>query len=145
MSALDASGEADLLASAKGARSAQAAQIANIAARLERLPLTSYQRGIFAIIATAWFFDSMDLGALTFVLGPIRQTFNLSTAQAGLLSSMSFLGMFIGAASAGLLADRFGRTRVFQVSMIFWGLGSILCGLSPSVQMLAAARVLLGF
>jgi MFS transporter, putative metabolite:H+ symporter len=124
---------------------ASAAQTAAIAARLERLPLTSYQRGIFAIIATAWFFDSMDLGALTFVLGPIRQSFGLSTSEAGLLSSMSFLGMFLGAASAGLLADRFGRTRVFQVSMIFWGLGSILCGLSPSVQMLAAARVLLGF
>ena len=97
MSALDASGEADLLASAKGARSAQAAQIANIAARLERLPLTSYQKAIFAIIATAWFFDSMDLGALTFVLGSIKQTFQLSTAEAGLLSSLSFLGMFVGA------------------------------------------------
>src|SRR5581483_5234577 len=122
-----------------------AAQTAAIAARLERLPLTSYQRGLFAIIATAWFFDSMDLGALTFVLGPIRQSFGLSTSEAGLLSSMSFLGMFLGAASAGLLADRFGRTRVFQVSMIFWGLGSILCGLAPTVQTLAAARVLLGF
>src|SRR5580704_1177283 len=125
--------------------SARTAQAADIAARLERLPLTSYQRGIFGIIATAWFFDSMDLAALTFVLGSIRQTFQLSTAEAGLLSSMSFLGMFLGAASAGLLADRFGRTRVFQVSMIFWGLGSILCGLSPTVQTLAAARILLGF
>ena len=53
MSAPDASGEANRLASAQGARSAQAAQIANIAARLERLPLTSYQKVIFAIIATA--------------------------------------------------------------------------------------------
>ncbi len=125
--------------------SAGTAQAAVIAARLERLPLTSYQRGLFAIIATAWFFDSMDLGALTFVLGPIKQSFGLSTSEAGILSSMSFLGMFIGAGSAGLLADRFGRTRVFQVSMIFWGLGSILCGLAPTVQTLAAARVLLGF
>jgi putative MFS transporter len=107
--------------------------------------MTSYQRGIFAIIATAWFFDSMDLGALTFVLGPIRQSFGLSTSQAGLLSSVSFLGMFIGAASAGVLADRFGRTRIFQVSMIFWGLGSILCGFASSVETLAAARILLGF
>jgi hypothetical protein len=62
MSALDASCGADRLPSVRGARSTQAAQIANIAARLERLPLTSYQRGIFAIIATAWLFDSMDLG-----------------------------------------------------------------------------------
>ena len=134
MSAPDASGEADRLASAQGARSAQAAQIANIAARLERLPLTSYQKVIFAIIATAWFFDSMDLGALTFVLGSIKQTFQLSTAEVGLLSSLSFLGMFVGAASAGLLADRFGRAKVFQTSMIFWGLGSLACGLSSTVR-----------
>jgi putative MFS transporter len=144
MSALDASGEADRLASAQGARSTQTAQIANIAARLERLPLTSYQRGIFAIIATAWFVDSMDLGALTFVLGSIKQTFQLSTAEAGLLSSLSFLGMFVGAASAGLLADRFGRATVFQTSMIFWGLGSLACGVSSTVAMLAS-RLLLGF
>ncbi len=39
---------------------------ATIAARMDRLPLTSYQRSIFLMIATAWFFDSMDLGALAF-------------------------------------------------------------------------------
>jgi putative MFS transporter len=146
MSALDASHGADVLGSSQaGARAAQAAQVANIAGRLERLPLTSYQKMIFAIIATAWFFDSMDLGALTFVLGSIKQSFQLSTAEAGLLSSMSFFGMFAGAASAGLLADRFGRARVFQASMIFWGLGSLFCGLSSTVMMLGASRLLLGF
>jgi putative MFS transporter len=145
MSALDASQDADVPATSGVARSAEAAQVANIAARLERLPLTSYQKGIFAIIATAWFFDSMDLGALTFVLGSIKQTFQLSTAEAGLLSSMSFFGMFLGAASAGVLADKFGRSRVFQVSMIFWGLGSLFCGLSTTATMLGASRFLLGF
>jgi putative MFS transporter len=144
MSALDASGDAAVLVGS-GARAAQTAQVATIAARLERLPLTSYQKGIFAIIATAWFFDSMDLGALTFVLGSIRQTFQLSTAEAGMLGSLSFLGMFIGAASAGLLADRFGRAKVFQASMIFWGLGSLFCGLSSTVTLLGASRLLLGF
>jgi len=118
---------------------------AAIAARMDRLPLTSYQRGIFLVIATAWFFDSMDLGALTFLLGSIRAEFALSPAQAGLLSSMSFIGMFLGASTAGLLADRFGRTTVFQTSMIFWGLGSVACGLAPDVILLGAARVLLGF
>jgi putative MFS transporter len=87
----------------------------------------------------------MDLGALTFLLGSINQTFQLSTAEAGLLSSMSFFGMFLGAASAGVMADEFGRSRVFQVSMIFWGLGSLFCGLSTTATMLGASRLLLGF
>ncbi|MGY3483339.1 putative MFS transporter [Bradyrhizobium sp. USDA 4011] len=145
MTISDVTAAAGSRAPAAVARTAQAQQVADIAARLERLPLTSYQRWIFGIIATAWFFDSMDLAALTFVLGSIRQTFGLSTAEAGLLSSMSFLGMFIGAASAGLLADRFGRARVFQVSMIFWGLGSLCCGLSTTATALGASRLLLGF
>jgi MFS transporter, putative metabolite:H+ symporter len=145
MASLDVAHGAAITDGTIAQRSARTAQVADIAARLERLPQTSYQRGIFGIIATAWFFDSMDLAALTFVLGSIRQTFQLSTAEAGLLSSMSFLGMFLGAASAGLLADRFGRTRVFQVSMIFWGLGSLFCGLSTTVTLLGASRLLLGF
>ena len=144
MTALDASHDAGAIAPST-ARAAEAAQAANIAARLERLPLTSYQKAIFAIIATAWFFDSMDLGALTFVLGSIKQTFQLTTAEAGLLSSMSFFGMFIGAAVSGVMADKFGRSRVFQISMIFWGLGSLFAGLSTTATMLGASRLLLGF
>jgi len=118
---------------------------ATIAARLERLPMTAYQRMLFLIIATAWFFDSIDLGSLTFVLGSIRSEFGLSAAQTGLLSSMSFAGMFVGAAIAGIAADRYGRTLVFQVSMIFWGAGGLACGLASSVTALGAARALLGF
>ena len=118
---------------------------AGIAARLERLPMSGYQRSLFGIIATAWFFDSMDLGLMTFVLGSIKAEFGLTAAQAGMLASSSFLGMFLGAAVAGILADRFGRKPVFQVSMIFWGVGSLMCGLADSVTTLMLFRVLLGF
>ncbi len=119
--------------------------LSNVAARLERLPMTRYQRSLFAIIATAWFFDSMDLGIMTFVLGSIKAEFGLSTTQAGLLASSSFLGMFLGAATAGMLADKFGRKPVFQWSMVFWGVGSLLCGFSQNVEQLMMFRVLLGF
>jgi putative MFS transporter len=118
---------------------------ATIGHRLERLPMTGYQRRLFAIIATAWFFDSMDLGIMTFVLGSIKAEFGLSAMQTGLLASSSFLGMFLGAATAGMLADRFGRKPVFQLSMIFWGVGSLMCGLSDSANELMGYRVLLGF
>src|SRR6218665_3501796 len=98
---------------------AGAAQRHPVAARLERLPMTGYQRRLFDIIAAAWFFDSMDLGFMTFVLGSIPTEFALTPAQTGLLASSSFVGMFFGAATAGLLADKFGRKPVFQLSMVF--------------------------
>lgn len=120
------------------------AQVARIAGRLERLPMTSYQHLVILIVATAFFFDSMDLGAMTFTLGSIRQTFALSSADAGLLASMSFFGMVFGAAAAGMLADRHGRMVIFRISMILWGVSSVLCGLAPDVVWLGVFRVLLG-
>ncbi len=119
--------------------------VAQIAARLERLPFTKYQRNLFLVIATAWLFDSIDLGSLTFLLGSIKTYFRLTIGQTGLLASASFFGMFLGASLAGMAADRFGRRGIFQVSMIFWGLGSILCGLAPDINWLLLARVLVGF
>ena len=88
------------------------------AERLERLPISGYHRIIFIIIALAFFFDSMDLAMMTFLLGSIKTEFGLSTAQAGLLASSSFFGMVVGASLSGMLADRFGRKPVFQWSIV---------------------------
>ncbi|MET0858008.1 MAG: MFS transporter, partial [Telluria sp.] len=97
------------------------------------------------VIATAWFFDSMDLGMMTFILGSIKEDFGLSAWQTGMVGSASFVGMFIGAATSGILADKFGRRIVFQWSMVFWGTASFACALSENVEQLIAARVVLGF
>lgn len=117
---------------------------AEVSARLERLPWTRYQRGLFLVIATAWLFDSIDLGALTFLLAPISREFGLSAAQAGLVGSATFAGMFIGAVGAGLLADRFGRLAVFKYSIIVWGTASLLLACSWDFASLASFRFLLG-
>ncbi|WP_323120146.1 MFS transporter [Burkholderia alba] len=117
---------------------------ASAAARLERLPFSGYHKLIFVIIAIAFFFDSVDLGTMTFVLGSIKKEFGLSTAAAGLVASSSFIGMVLGAAVAGLLADRFGRRPVFQWSMVLWGAASYLCSTAQSVEALIVYRVLLG-
>ena len=43
---------------------------------------------------------------------------------------------------SGSSADRLGRRRVFQVGLCLFSLGSLLCGLAPSLPTLIAARVL---
>ncbi|WP_206995472.1 MFS transporter [Trinickia mobilis] len=116
-----------------------------VAARLERLPFTRYQKVIFAVVATAWLFDSIDLGIMTFILGSVKTEFGLDALHTGWVASSSFLGMLIGAAVAGVLGDRFGRKPVFQVSMIFWGAGSLACAFAPDMGWLMAFRVMLGF
>ncbi len=52
------------------------------------------------------------------------------------LSSLLMLG--------GSTADRIGRRRIFQVGLTVFSLGSLLCGLASSLDMLIAARALQG-
>ncbi|AOJ06670.1 hypothetical protein WS71_04565 [Burkholderia mayonis] len=42
------------------------------------MPFSGYHKLIFVIIAIAFFFDSVDLGTMTFVLGSIKKEFGLS-------------------------------------------------------------------
>ena len=118
--------------------------VVSIARRLERLPITRYQRTIFIVIATAWFFDCVDLATMTFILSSIKAEFSLSSQQAGALAGISFLGMFLGAGSAGILADKYGRCVVFRWSIVLWGVSSLACAAAPNVETLMCFRVLLG-
>ena len=45
---------------------------------------------------------------------------------------------------AGALSDYYGRRRVFAIGITAFGLTSILCGLAPSLELLAIFRVLQG-
>jgi len=43
---------------------------------------------------------------------------------------------------AGSVADRFGRRKIFQVGLMVFSLGSLLCSLAPNARMLVWSRVL---
>ena len=112
--------------------------------RIERLPLTSYQRFLGFIIITAWFFDDVRSGVLTFLLPVLGKEFHLSPVMMGTLLSMSFCGMFIGTGLSGLLSDKLGRKIILQWSMILWGVAGILCAISWDITSLFVFRFLLG-
>jgi MFS transporter, putative metabolite:H+ symporter len=56
----------------------EAAKI-NIPGRLERLPMTSYQKRMFTIVATAWLADQVDVALLVF----LRVAMPMQKSQAG--------------------------------------------------------------
>ena len=133
-----------LVADAPAIATAPDTSTSDIAGRLERLPMTAYQRKIFAIIASAWLVDQVDVALLTFLLGSIVVAFHPTPSQAGQLAAMTFAGQLVGNIVAGTVADRFGRRTVFQATMIVWGLASLAAAAAWSLAALMICRFLMG-
>src|SRR5256886_1314764 len=113
-------------------------------ARLDRVPLSSFHWRLRILSGLGWMSDAMDVLMLSFLLTPIRGEFKLEPAGVGLIASATFVGMFIGAAAAGRLADRYGRRAVFTVTLVVFSIGSALSALAPTFETLLAARVIAG-
>ena len=89
-------------------------------------------------------FDAMDVLMLSFLLAPIRGEFKLDAAGGGVVASATFVGMFLGAAAAGRLADRYGRRAVFTATLVIFSVVSLLSALAPTFETLLAARIVAG-
>src|SRR5205809_4317673 len=113
-------------------------------ARLDRVPLNSFHWRLLILSGLGWMFDAMDVLMLSFLLTPIRGEFKLDPAGVGLIASATFVGMFIGAAAAGRLADRYGRRAVFTTTLVIFSIGSLLSALAPTFETLLAARIIAG-
>jgi EmrB/QacA subfamily drug resistance transporter len=83
-----------------------------------------------------------DVTIVNVALPAIRQSLHASLS--GLQWSVDAYTLVIGSLlmASGSMADRFGRRRVFQVGLVLFTLGSLLCSLAPSVTALVAFRCL---
>jgi MFS transporter, putative metabolite:H+ symporter len=113
-------------------------------ARLDRVPLNRFHWKLLIISGIGWMFDAMDVLLIGFLVGPISREFALAPAQVGLVASAGFVGMFLGAAISGRLADRYGRRLIFQGTLILFSIGAVLSAIAPTFETLLLARVVAG-
>lgn len=112
--------------------------------RLERLPLGKPHYRLLLLLGLGWALDAMDVGLISFTLPTLSREFALSPAQAGLLGSAGFVGMLLGAAIGGRLADRLGRKAVVGYSLLLAGLGSLLTASAASLEWVYFFRLVTG-
>ena len=113
-------------------------------ARLDRVPLNSFHWRLLITSGLGWMFDAMDVLLIGFLVTPITKEFALAPAQVGLVASAGFVGMFLGAAISGRLADHYGRRLIFQGTLVLFSVGAVLSALAPTFETLLAARVIAG-
>jgi putative MFS transporter len=101
-------------------------------AAAEKVPLTPYQRRLFAFLGVATFFEGYDFFALTQVLPSLRSAFDLDRAAAGYLVGAINLGTLLAYVLVSR-ADRWGRKRVLSVTILGYALFTFASGLSPNV------------
>ena len=113
--------------------------------RLEQLPVGRFHYKLLFVTGLGWLFDSMDTGLIAFVLPVLAKDWGLTTAQAGMIGSIGLVGMALGAVTAGTLADRLGRKKVFTVTVLMYSIATGLCALAQSYETLLFLRFLVGF
>jgi putative MFS transporter len=116
-----------------------------VADRLDRLPLTAFHYRLLLLSGCGWLFDSMDTGLMSFVLARLKVEWRLAPDQIAVTSSAGLAGMLLGGAVAGSLADRFGRKKVFQATLLIFTISTGLCALAQGPVSLVLLRFLVGF
>lgn len=86
-------------------------------------------------------FDTQSMG----VAGPrVIAEFHLAPSQAAYIFSSTTLGLFVGAALGGRLADYLGRKRALMGSLLLFGAFSLLTAATTGSTSLIAVRLLTG-
>ena len=87
-----------------------------------------------------------DTGVISGALLYMKDDLDLSAfGEATVVSSLLFPGAALGALLGGRIADRIGRKRMLLLCGAIFLVGALGCALAPTVQIMVAARIVLGF
>jgi AAHS family benzoate transporter-like MFS transporter len=103
----------------------------------------------FLVTALCWtivVFDGYDLIVYGTVLPQLLQEpgWNLTKSGAGLLGSLAFAGMLLGAVLAGTIADRLGRRKTIIACTAWFSIFTALCAFAPNPETFGVLRLLAG-
>ncbi|MCU1471180.1 MAG: putative rane protein [Glaciihabitans sp.] len=118
--------------------------VSTVSGILDVSPVTRWHRRLVVLIGAGSFFNFVEV-ALSSLLVPLiglQWTLN-PQLQAGLISA-TFVGEAIGSLVLSPLADRFGRSRMFQVNLLLYVVFTVASAFAPGPTILIALRVLLG-
>lgn len=116
------------------------------------LGLTRYQWTVLFAAWLGWGFDLFDSILFNFVAPnavPTLLGVEIGTPEAkqvtlywtGILTSVLLLGWAVGGILFGYVADRIGRTRTMQLTILMYALGTAACAFAPNIWWLLAFRV----
>ncbi|MGV3711033.1 MAG: DHA2 family efflux MFS transporter permease subunit [Gemmatimonas sp.] len=96
------------------------------------------------LVAVAFFMESLDTTILNTAVPTIAEALSVPPLSMKSVLSSYTLSLAVFIPISGWMADRYGTRRVFAAAIALFTLGSFLCGISTSIEMLIAFRLLQG-
>ncbi|MDM5250379.1 MFS transporter [Lysinibacillus sp. G4S2] len=88
--------------------------------------------------------EGMDIMFISFAMTMIISEFNIDFATGGLISSVTNIGMLLGGIIFGILADKYGRVKIFTYTILLFAIGTALTGLATNIEQIYIYRFIAG-
>jgi MFS family permease len=102
------------------------------------------ERRTFWACASGWALDGMDFMIYPLVIGTIIALWKVDAGTAGLAGTVTLLSSAVGGWLGGYLADRIGRVKTLQLTILWFSFFSLVCAVVQNFDQLLIARALLG-
>lgn len=106
--------------------------------------MSKYQRKVLVSTSAGIALENMDIMFLSFSLSTIITTFGITGTQAGFISTITNLGMLVGGIIFGILADKYGRVKVFSQTVIIFSIASLLMFFASNIYLVYLFRFIAG-
>ncbi len=96
------------------------------------------------VVAVALFMQQLDATIVNTAIPTMADSLHVASLSLKAVVTSYTIGLAVFIPISGWVADRFGTRRVFALAIALFTLGSLFCGLSPTLPWLIAARVVQG-
>ncbi|NTE92779.1 MFS transporter [Agrobacterium tumefaciens] len=116
----------------------------DIGAALDDGPWGSMQKGVVALAALSIVADGFDGQLIGFAIPSLINEWGITKADFAPAVAAGLIGMGIGSAIGGIVADRIGRRPAVIMSVVLFSIATCLIGFSHNLWMVALLRFVAG-
>lgn len=113
-----------------------------VPARMDRLPWTRFHWMVVFGLGVSWILDGLEIQIIA--SNGFQESLGMDSAQVGLAGTIYLVGQVVGALVFGRLSDKWGRKKLFIITLAIYLVGSAAAGFSPNMEFLFAMRFVAG-